>query len=63
MRKRNQKLTLHRETIRSLAVGELRGVAGGNTTANCEEASHCACYTNDEYPCLPHSACFGSCSC
>lgn len=58
MKKRNRRLSLHRETVRNLGGDDLRRIVGGDTTANCEEASHCACPDT-----LPPSACFGSCSC
>ena len=62
MKKRvNKRLTLHRETLLSLEAGGVRG-AGATDTCNPEPmATGCGCETGAE--CLPHSACFGTCSC
>jgi hypothetical protein len=59
MKKRVKKLSLYRETLRHLQEESFgKQVVGGDTTQNCEEASHCACD-----PTYPETACFGSCSC
>jgi len=65
MKKHLKKLSLHRETLRTLG-GSLRGVAGGATTdtsCKCEVATGCDCPSVQETGCYPHSACFGTCSC
>jgi hypothetical protein len=64
MKKHVKKLTLHRETLRTLG-GDLRGVAGGgtfDTSCRCEVATGCDCPTNSP-DCYPATGCFASCSC
>lgn len=51
------KLTLNKETIRSLTDQETHDVVGGpDTTADCSQASHCACPSNTCPPPPPTSA-------
>ena len=49
MKKRMNRLQLHRETLRTLSAPGLRRIGGGtggmDTTNACEEASWCACPT------------------
>jgi len=62
MKKRVKKLSLHRETLRTLG-GNLRGVAGGgtfDTSCKCDEPTGCDCPTGPG--CYPPSACFATCS-
>jgi hypothetical protein len=64
MKKHVKKLSLSRETLRTLA-GDLHGVMGGggvtiDTSCACDNATGCECATNF---CLPATACLGSCSC
>jgi len=68
MKKNVRKLTLHRETIRTLERSDFRHVMGAAVTINdtscaCEEATHCECASEGGTDCYPHSACFGTCSC
>jgi len=51
MKKKTRKLSLNRETLRNLQTGDLRRAAGGtNTSAACEEATHCDCDTQTGCP-------------
>jgi hypothetical protein len=64
MKKHVRKLSLSRETLRTLN-GDLRGAVGGggvtlDTSCACDNATGCDCATDF---CLPATACLGSCSC
>ena len=41
MKKKDQKLKLHRETLRALSGERLQGVAGGGTVGNCDSRNPC----------------------
>lgn len=61
MKKSVKKLTLHRETLRSMEDRRLTQVAGADSgLAHPFQLSNCACETDN---CYPASACFGTCSC
>lgn len=68
MRKRVKKLTLNRETLRSLEARNLRGAAGGtdttsfNTSCACRDITGCECATQGGTDCYPATAAFGTCS-
>lgn len=61
MKKSVKKLTLHRETLRSMDDRRLMQVAGADSVLTHPfQISTCACETDN---CYPPTACFGSCSC
>jgi len=62
MKKHVKRLTLSRETLRTLG-SDLRNAVGGfptDTSCACDNATGCDCATNF---CLPFTACLGTCSC
>ena len=65
MRKRVKRLTLSRETIRSLQTAPGQVAGGESTDYTCipqPMATDCACQTQ-ENNCLPYTACLMTCSC
>lgn len=67
MRKRVKKMTLNRETLRSLERRDVRGVVGGadtfgDTSCACHMATGCECASQGGTDCYPASAAFGTCS-
>jgi hypothetical protein len=63
MKKNPKKLTLNRETLRTLSGDALKAAGGVNTihtSCACDNATGCECDTNF---CLPETACLGTCSC
>ena len=63
MKKSMKKLTLHRETLRSMEERKLQDAAGGDSVGlgHPFQETGCPCYTANN--CYPPSACFGTCSC
>jgi hypothetical protein len=63
MKKHVKKLTLNRETLRTLGRDALKAAGGEDTihtSCACDNATGCECATN---VCLPDTACLGTCSC
>jgi hypothetical protein len=67
MKKSLRRLRLSRETLRNLQGGDLSRIVGGtdsfDTSCACRMATGCECATQGGTDCLPHTACFGTCSC
>ena len=65
MKKRMKKLSLHRETLRSLQGSEAKDVAGGSHATSCEcfFATGCDCASQGGTDCYAPTLCFGTCSC
>jgi hypothetical protein len=63
MKKHLKKLTLHRETLRSLQGGEMEKVAGGSDTSlACVEVTGCCAGTQGQTACYRPTQCFWGCS-
>jgi hypothetical protein len=63
-KKQPRKLTLSRETLRSLdrqRLGAVGGGTGDTSSIPCFVGTGCECATANA--CYPPSACFGTCSC
>jgi hypothetical protein len=64
MKKSLKRLSLHRETLRSLQGGEMEQVAGGSDTSlACIEYTGCCAGTQGNTDCYPRTFCLGTCSC
>jgi hypothetical protein len=63
MKKHLKKLSLHRETLRSLQGGEMGQVAGGSDTSlACVEVTGCCAGSQGETDCYRRTQCLWGCS-